>query len=186
MQVDVGALMDRMAASAGGAFEGGADDAERFSAAWEDAVMDTARVRDAYAYAAENPYVLRFGLTWMQCRPLVACLTPNTGELFLCFCVSVGGDGGGGCARCLAACVRRFAGLADAFARGMELYRDGRLAEAVLAFEAVVRGAPDHSESWRMLGLCHAESDEDVRAIMCFERAVEHDPCARTRTNGGV
>ncbi len=150
--------MEHMAQSAGGAFDGGAGDAERFAAAWDDSVMDTARVRDSYAYAAENPCV----------RARAAVVVGDTRTRTARECVRT--------LRSHAARACSFAGLADAFARGLELYRAGRLAEAVLAFEAVVRAAPDHSEAWRMLGLCHAESDEDVKAIMCFERAVEHDP----------
>jgi peroxin-5 len=34
----------------------------------------------------------------------------------------------------------------------------------------------DHAEAWRMLGVCHAENDEDKKAIVCLRRAVEADP----------
>ena len=52
----------------------------------------------------------------------------------------------------------------------------GKLHEAVHAFEAVVLKEKEHSEAWRMLGMCHAENDEDKKAILCLERAVEEDP----------
>lgn len=64
----------------------------------------------------------------------------------------------------------------DAFELGMRLFEEGKLRQAVLAFESVVAKHPEHSEAWRMLGVCHAESDEDRRAIVCLEKAVEQDP----------
>jgi peroxin-5 len=35
---------------------------------------------------------------------------------------------------------------------------------------------PENSEGWRMLGMSHAENDEDRKAIICLERAVDNDP----------
>jgi tetratricopeptide (TPR) repeat protein len=64
----------------------------------------------------------------------------------------------------------------DAFARGMELFEAGRVREALLAFEQEVQRDRDNSEAWRMLGACHAENDEDARAIDCLQRAIDADP----------
>jgi peroxin-5 len=69
------------------------------------------------------------------------------------------------------------------FDRGMELFQAGEIEEAVLAFQAHIQKHPeDCSESWRMLGSCHQEQDEDRRAIISLEKAVEQDPCV---TRGG-
>ena len=64
----------------------------------------------------------------------------------------------------------------DAFARGMALFEEGRVNEAVMAFESEVSRDPDNSEAWRMLGSCHAENDQDDRAIDCLRRSIEADP----------
>jgi peroxin-5 len=62
------------------------------------------------------------------------------------------------------------------FQKGMELFKEGEVNEAVLVFEAVVKQDADAVESWRMLGLCHCELDNDKVAIECFKRAVDIDP----------
>lgn len=64
----------------------------------------------------------------------------------------------------------------DSFARGMALFEEGRVNEAVVAFESEVSRDPDNSEAWRMLGSCHAENDQDDRAIDCLRRSIEADP----------
>ncbi len=63
----------------------------------------------------------------------------------------------------------------SAFEEGMKLFNDGRLLEAIMAFEAVVTEDPSNSEAWRMLGLSHQERDEDIPAIACLQRAIEQD-----------
>jgi peroxin-5 len=62
------------------------------------------------------------------------------------------------------------------FDKGMELFRAGNLNEAISAFEAVAKKDTGMGESWRMLGSCHCELDNDKVAIECFKRAVEIDP----------
>jgi peroxin-5 len=44
---------------------------------------------------------------------------------------------------------------------GQELFRKGLLSEAVLALEAEVLKNPDNAEGWRLLGITHAENDDD-------------------------
>jgi len=56
----------------------------------------------------------------------------------------------------------------DAFEKGMQLFKAGKLHEAALAFEAAIHEEFSHSEAWRMLGTCHAENDMDKAAIQCF------------------
>jgi hypothetical protein len=49
---------------------------------------------------------------------------------------------------------------------GQELFRRGLLSEAVLALEAEVLKNPDNPEGWRLLGITHAENDDD-RQVCC-------------------
>ena len=63
------------------------------------------------------------------------------------------------------------------FEEGMRHFDDGNIPEAVLCFESALRNVdPEHADAWRMLGRCHAESDEDSRAIVCWLRSLERDP----------
>lgn len=70
---------------------------------------------------------------------------------------------------------------ADPFAEGQQLFRNGSLAEAILALEAAVQRAPHGIASkaaapaWALLGQAHAENDHDDRAIACLMRAVDAD-----------
>ena len=61
----------------------------------------------------------------------------------------------------------------DAFERGSVLFQAGRVVEALRAFESVVLKDASHSQAWSMLGSCHAENDEDRKAITCFLKARE-------------
>ena len=61
------------------------------------------------------------------------------------------------------------------FEEGMRLFSVGQTTEAILAFEAEVQKNVENSEAWKMLGKCHAEHDDDKKAIACLERAVEQD-----------
>ena len=58
-----------------------------------------------------------------------------------------------------------------AMAEGEALFDAGDLAGAKLAFERAVSAEPGNSEGWRRLGQCHADSDDDVKAIMCLRKA---------------
>jgi peroxin-5 len=62
--------------------------------------------------------------------------------------------------------------------RGMQFHREGRIREAVLCFESVVQDTAgcECDEAWRMLGVCHAENDEDKRAIYCLNKCLDLDP----------
>ena len=51
----------------------------------------------------------------------------------------------------------------NSFAKGKELFRNGLLSEAVLAFEAEVQRNASNVEAWRLLGTVHAENDDDQR-----------------------
>uniref|UniRef100_A0A7S2WQH7 Peroxin-5 n=2 Tax=Mucochytrium quahogii TaxID=96639 RepID=A0A7S2WQH7_9STRA len=61
------------------------------------------------------------------------------------------------------------------YERGIELFKQGQLPDAILAFEAAVTKDGTHADAWRMLGVAHQENDQDPKAISCLERAVEND-----------
>ncbi|KAL8520864.1 hypothetical protein ACS0TY_011426 [Phlomoides rotata] len=54
--------------------------------------------------------------------------------------------------------------------------KGGLLSEAVLALEAEVLKNPDNAEGWRLLGIAHAENDDDQQAIAAMMRAHDVDP----------
>ena len=62
------------------------------------------------------------------------------------------------------------------FERAMIQFKEGNVSEAIEMFEADVQTNSDSDESWRMLGVCHAENDDDKRAIVSLKRALEIDP----------
>jgi peroxin-5 len=63
------------------------------------------------------------------------------------------------------------------FDEGMKHFDAGNMTEAIRAFETELRHVDaDNSDAWRMLGRCHAENDQDRKAIACLERAVDRDP----------
>jgi peroxin-5 len=62
------------------------------------------------------------------------------------------------------------------FEIGQELYKSGILSEAALAFEAAISKEIQVAESWHMLGLVHAENDDDKQAIASMVNAHAADP----------
>eukprot|EP01118_Nematostelium_gracile_P017441 TRINITY_DN7447_c0_g1_i1.p1 TRINITY_DN7447_c0_g1~~TRINITY_DN7447_c0_g1_i1.p1 ORF type:complete len:685 (+),score=176.13 TRINITY_DN7447_c0_g1_i1:71-2125(+) len=62
------------------------------------------------------------------------------------------------------------------FQKGLELFNEGDIEQAVLAFEAELHKTPDNSIAWQHLGQAHAESDKDDKAIACLLKAIEADP----------
>jgi tetratricopeptide (TPR) repeat protein len=64
----------------------------------------------------------------------------------------------------------------NCFELGMKLFADGDIENAICAFESATRELVDDAESWRMLGLCHSEVDDDKQAILALRRAVDLDP----------
>ncbi|XP_071692976.1 peroxisome biogenesis protein 5-like isoform X2 [Rutidosis leptorrhynchoides] len=69
-----------------------------------------------------------------------------------------------------------YVGHPDPLREGQELFRKGLLSEAVLALEAEVLKNPDNAEGWRLLGVAHAENDDDQQATASMMRAQEADP----------
>ncbi|XP_040988221.1 peroxisome biogenesis protein 5 [Juglans microcarpa x Juglans regia] len=69
-----------------------------------------------------------------------------------------------------------YVGHPNPLKEGQELFRKGLLSEAVLALEAEVLKNPDIAEGWRLLGIAHAENDDDQQAIAAMMRAQEADP----------
>jgi len=65
----------------------------------------------------------------------------------------------------------------DYMGKGMEHFRQGQTVKAILCFESELQNVDmDNSDAWLMLGKCHAENDQDRKAIVCLENAVERDP----------
>lgn len=46
------------------------------------------------------------------------------------------------------------------------MFHKGLLSEAVLALEAEVLKNPENAEGWRLLGIAHAENDDDQQVIL--------------------
>ena len=63
-----------------------------------------------------------------------------------------------------------------AFDRGVQLFREGKLKEAILAFESVVQAVPDHADAWSYLGEAQAHNEEENNAIAAFLKCVSIDP----------
>jgi len=68
-----------------------------------------------------------------------------------------------------------FTGDADAMEKGYELFGRGVLSEAALAFESVVQANPQDAKAWRLLGIVHAENEDDAQAIAALEKALAID-----------
>ncbi|KAK1297659.1 Peroxisome biogenesis protein 5 [Acorus calamus] len=69
-----------------------------------------------------------------------------------------------------------YVGHPNPLKEGQELFRKDLLSEAVLALEAEVLKNPNNAEGWRLLGITHAENDDDQQAIASMMRAREVDP----------
>ncbi|XP_058721953.1 peroxisome biogenesis protein 5 [Vicia villosa] len=69
-----------------------------------------------------------------------------------------------------------YVGHPNPLKEGQDLFRKGLLSEAVLALEAEVLKSPENAEGWRLLGIAHAENDDDQQAIAAMMRAQEADP----------
>lgn len=61
---------------------------------------------------------------------------------------------------------------------GLKNFREGRIKQAILCFESVVQDSAgaERDDAWRMLGMCHAENDQDKEAIFCLNKALDCDP----------
>ena len=69
-----------------------------------------------------------------------------------------------------------FIGHVRAFAKGQELLAAGQTADAALAFEAAIAQHPENAEAWRLLGIAHADGDNDQQAIAALTAAHSLDP----------
>eukprot|EP01121_Diplochlamys_sp_Union-15-3_P009805 TRINITY_DN2690_c0_g1_i2.p1 TRINITY_DN2690_c0_g1~~TRINITY_DN2690_c0_g1_i2.p1 ORF type:complete len:712 (-),score=133.57 TRINITY_DN2690_c0_g1_i2:101-2128(-) len=65
---------------------------------------------------------------------------------------------------------------ANAFEKGLKLFEEGNIPEAILAFEASVQKDPNFSRAWQYLGKAQAENDKDDLAINALTKAVASDP----------
>lgn len=65
-----------------------------------------------------------------------------------------------------------YVGHPDPFKEGQELFRKGLLSEAVLALEAEALTNPENAEGWRLLGIAHAENDDDQQVSASSSRYI--------------
>lgn len=65
---------------------------------------------------------------------------------------------------------------ADPFGDGVRLFNEGKLKEAILAFEATVQQQADHADAWSYLGEAQAHNEEENNAIAAFLQCVSIDP----------
>ena len=76
----------------------------------------------------------------------------------------------------------------DHMEQGHRNFHAGEIQSAIISFEAAIQSQQQvqtkhkilekdvEAEAWHMLGRCHAENDQDVKAISCLVRAVDRDP----------
>ena len=62
-----------------------------------------------------------------------------------------------------------YVGHPNPLKEGQELFRKGLLSEAVLALEAEVLKNPENAEGWRLLGIAHAENDDDQQVMQLLD-----------------
>lgn len=75
----------------------------------------------------------------------------------------------------LASTARDISGL---YEEALRDYQQGEVNSAILKLEALAQRdeGRDLAEVWRLLGTCHAENDDEWKAIHSFEKAVDFDP----------
>lgn len=61
-----------------------------------------------------------------------------------------------------------YVGHPNPLKEGQDLFRKGLLSESVLALEAEVLKNPENAEGWRLLGIAHAENDDDQQVRLCL------------------
>lgn len=69
-----------------------------------------------------------------------------------------------------------FTDSADAFQDGVKLFHEGKIKEAILAFEATVAKQADHADAWAYLGEAQAQSEKEQNAIAAFLQCLSIDP----------
>ncbi|KAL3121452.1 hypothetical protein niasHT_004897 [Heterodera trifolii] len=69
-----------------------------------------------------------------------------------------------------------FVGEQRAREKAEETFREGRVADSILHYEAAVRREPQNVELWHSLGIALAENEDDPRAISALRNALKLDP----------
>ncbi|KAF2077086.1 hypothetical protein CYY_001595 [Polysphondylium violaceum] len=64
----------------------------------------------------------------------------------------------------------------DTLERGLDLFNEGLISDAIASLESEVKRNPDNSTAWMYLGLAHAENDQDGNAIICLSKCLQLDP----------
>ncbi|KAL3079027.1 hypothetical protein niasHS_014809 [Heterodera schachtii] len=69
-----------------------------------------------------------------------------------------------------------FVGEQRAREKAEETFREGRVADSILHYEAAVRREPQNVALWHALGIALAENEDDPRAISALRNALKLDP----------
>lgn len=69
-----------------------------------------------------------------------------------------------------------YIGNPDALNIAKDMFSQGRLDSAVLAYEAYLHESPLDTQVWMDLGLAHAENDNDEKAIQALKKSIECNP----------
>jgi tetratricopeptide (TPR) repeat protein len=64
----------------------------------------------------------------------------------------------------------------DNYNRGLTLFKNGNIKDAILSIEAFVQQEPGNHEGWKLLGRIHAENDDDTRSIQSLNKSIEINP----------
>jgi serine/threonine protein kinase/Flp pilus assembly protein TadD len=64
----------------------------------------------------------------------------------------------------------------DRYLRGLQLYNDGRMREAVPLLVRATADEPKHFWAWFLRGNCHAFLGQDRDAVQCYGRCIDLDP----------
>ena len=66
-------------------------------------------------------------------------------------------------------------GEVPTMAEAAKVFDEGDSVQAARAFTRIVKADDSNSEAWRMLGQCHADNDDDRKAVRCLAAAVDKD-----------
>ena len=66
-------------------------------------------------------------------------------------------------------------GKVPTMAEALKVFDEGDSVQAARAFTRIVKADDSNSEAWLLLGQCHADNDDDRKAVRCLATAVDKD-----------